>query len=78
MQNALHGKRTALSANVRDYAEGAAIITSILNLEIRTRPLIGRLEDRRCEQLSVSKNIADHYVGSVLSGEFGEWNETGG
>ena len=48
-----------MSADKRDHAEGAAVIATILHLEVGAGALVGGIENRRGQQFRVSKNVGD-------------------
>ena len=57
MQNIVDHERSTVSPNVRNDAERAAVIASILDFKVRPSALNG-LKNRRGLQFSVRKNVA--------------------
>lgn len=70
-QNLIARKRSALATNVGNHTEGAAVVASVLDFEIRAGPLLTvssggcAVEDWRTQQFGVRKNIGDKYLGSA-------------
>jgi hypothetical protein len=59
-------ERTALAADAGDYAEGAAIVASVLNFEVRASAIVRArsggvcgFEDVRGEEFGVGENVGD-------------------
>src|SRR5580700_9674329 len=60
--HALCRQRAALPSNVRNHAERAAIVASILHLKIWPRALIRRFKYRSRQQFGVRKNVAHKHL----------------
>src|SRR5690242_18619553 len=58
-QDALGIKRAALSAHIGDHAERATVIAPVLNLQVRTRALIRRIEHGRRQKFRVREDVGD-------------------
>ena len=59
-QDFAEGKRAAAAAHKGDHAEGAAVVASVLHLEVGASLLVVGIEDRRGQQFGVGKNIFHH------------------
>jgi hypothetical protein len=76
-------ERTALAADAGDYAEGAAIVATVLNFEVgasaSVRVRSGRVcgfEDGSGEEFGVGENVGDEQVRALsLGGEVREGKE---
>src|ERR1035441_1958142 len=71
-ENALARQRTALSPHIRNHAERAAVVASILHLEVRTRPLVGRFKYRSRQQFGMRKNIPHNHGCPILARSLGK------
>src|SRR6202042_2848814 len=67
-QDFLQRQRSAVAAHVGDYAEGTAVVASILNFEVGSGSLAvmsiaERIEYRSGQQFGVSENIGNEDAG---------------
>jgi hypothetical protein len=76
-------ERTALAADAGDYAEGAAIVATVLNFEVRASAIVRvrsggvcGFEDGSGEEFGVGENVGDEEVRALsLGGEIREGKE---
>src|ERR1700729_1977120 len=68
-------ERTALPADAGDYAEGAAIVATILNFEVRASAMVRvrsggvcGFEDGSGEEFGVSENVGDEQMRALSLG----------
>ena len=71
-------QRPTLAANKRNHTKRAAIIASVLDLQIRTRParVIAGFKNRCSQQFGVRENICDENM--ILALKTLHWNKVGG
>jgi hypothetical protein len=76
-------ERTAVAADAGDYAEGAAIVATVLNFEVRASAIVRvrsvgacGFEDGSGEEFGVGENVGDEEVRALsLGGEIREGKE---
>ena len=73
-----------MATDAGDYAEGTAVVASILHFEVGTSAvlkMVGGFEDGRGQQFGVGEDVGDEEAGlglwaSGLGGKIRDWNES--
>src|SRR5229473_3396767 len=64
--DALARQRAALSTNVRNHAERAAVVASVLHLQVRARPFVCRFKYGSRQQFGMRKNIPHNHIAKLI------------
>src|SRR5215469_5675470 len=73
LENLFQMHRAALAANIRNHAERAAVVASVLNFEVRASAFVGGVEYGRSEEIGVREDVGDEdtsFQFPVLSSQF--------